>query len=128
MKRILLDTHVLLWWLVNDPALGVKAKAVIADSRNEVYVSSATNWEISIKSSLGKLVAPIDMAAVVEDEVFLALPITPYHGDQAGRLPGLHRDPFDRMLIAQAQAEGLVLITNDSSIKQYTVQTIDASQ
>ncbi|PXF32484.1 hypothetical protein WH50_04155 [Pokkaliibacter plantistimulans] len=128
MKRLLLDTHVLLWWLTDDPILGEKAKAAIQDIRNEVYVSAASTWEISIKKSLGKLQVPDDMSTMIEDEGFIGLPISLYHGDQAGLLPKLHNDPFDRMLIAQAQAEGLILVTHDAAIMQYTVQTLAASK
>ena len=127
MKRLLLDTHALLWWLSDDEGLGGDAKAAIADPRNEVYVSSASTWEISIKRSLGKLKAPDDMDAIVEDEGFIKLPITLFQGDQAGLLPGHHKDPFDRMLVAQAQAEGLVVITADEKISLYKVRTLNAS-
>lgn len=128
MRRLLLDTHVLLWWLSDDERLGDMAKAAIASPNNQVYVSAATTWEISIKKALGKLAVPDDMGALVEEEGFVDLPISLYHGDQAGRLPDLHKDPFDRMLIAQAQAEGLVLVTHDSSITQYPVQTLAAKK
>lgn len=130
MKRLLLDTHALLWWLIDDGdnSLGENAKDAIADSRNQVYVSAATTWEISIKKGLGKLTAPDDMDAIVEDEGFLKLPILLFHGDQAGLLPAHHKDPFDRMLIAQAQAEGLTLVTCDEKILQYNIHTMDASK
>lgn len=126
MKRLLLDTHVLLWWLTDDEKLGQETKGLIADPRNEIIISAASNWEISIKRSLGKLEAPEDMDSVVEDNSFLKLPISPYHGDQAGLLPNIHRDPFDRMLIAQAQAEGLILVTADDKIIKYPFRTMDA--
>lgn len=126
MVRLLLDTHVFLWWLSGDSSLGEKARQAIADGSNQVYVSAATSWEISIKKALGKLEAPDDIDAIVETERFQKLPITLYHGQLAGRLPALHRDPFDRMLIAQAQAEGLILVTNDVNIIQYDVRTLVA--
>lgn len=125
MKRLLLDTHVLLWWLIDDPALGATARAAIADPRNQVYVSAVSTWEISIKRALGKLEAPVDMSSVIDSEGFLELPITLFHGDQAGQLQTLHNDPFDRMLIAQAQAEGLVVVTYDDQIKRYPVRTLN---
>lgn len=125
MKRFLLDTHVLLWWLQGDERLGLQLIEQISDSRNEVFVSAATTWEISIKRALGKLTAPDDMSSVIEDSGFLDLPISLFHGDQAGLLPDIHKDPFDRMLIAQAQAEGLVLVTHDSNIKRYGIRTLD---
>jgi PIN domain nuclease of toxin-antitoxin system len=121
MQRFLLDTHVLLWWLDGSPELGPRCKEVIADQRNQVYVSAATTWEVSIKKALGKLEVPDDIDSIVEDEGFSKLPISLYHGQLAGRLPMLHRDPFDRMLIAQAQAEGLILMTSDNNIGLYNL-------
>ena len=126
MKRILLDTHVLLWWLADSPLLGARARSLIADTRNPIYVSAATTWEIAIKRAKGMLEAPDDMDRIVEDEGFEKLPITLFHGEQAGSLPEIHRDPFDRMLIAQAQAEGLELLTKDSEIPAYNIKVIDA--
>lgn len=126
MKRLLLDTHPLLWWLIDHPDLGEKAKAAIADVRNQVYVSAASTWEISTKRALGKLSVPSDMHAIIEDEGFSELPISLYHGDQAGQLPDFHKDPFDRMLIAQAQSEGLILVTHDQDISKYAVRTMAA--
>jgi len=126
MQRILLDTHVLLWWLADAPQLGPRCKELITDRRNLIFVSAATTWEISIKIALNKLIAPEDMDSIVEDEGFDKLPITLYHGQLAGTLPPLHRDPFDRMLIAQAQAEGLTLMTWDDHIAQYKLRIRDA--
>jgi len=126
VKRLLLDTHVLLWWLSDDSQLGPATRKAIGDPRNQVYISAASTWEISIKKSLGKLSAPGDMDAIVDDEHFDKLPITLFHGEQAGMLPGHHRDPFDRMLIAQAQSEGLVIVTNDEKITRYGIRTMDA--
>jgi len=126
VKRLLRQTHVLLWWLSDDTRLGQATRAAIGDPRNQVYISAASTWEISIKKSLGKLSAPDDMDAIVDDEDFDKLPITLFHGDQAGMLPGHHKDPFDRMLIAQAQSEGLVIVTNDEKITRYGIRTMDA--
>ena len=128
MRRILLDTHVLLWWLADDKALGKAAKALISDTRNEVLVSAATTWEITIKKKKGLLTAPDNMDTIVEDEGFSKLPITLFHGEQAGALQDIHRDPFDRMFIAQAQAEGLELLTSDNTIPKYGIKTINASK
>jgi len=128
MRRLLLDTHAFLWWLGDDPQLGREARSCIADSVNAVFVSAATGWEIGIKKALGKLQAPDDLDAVVEKEGFIHLPVTFFHGEQAGALPALHRDPFDRMLIAQAQAEGLVIVTRDPQIKAYGIRTLDAEE
>jgi PIN domain nuclease of toxin-antitoxin system len=124
MKRLLLDTHVLLWWLSDDSQLSSDAREAISDPRNEIYVSAATTWEIAIKTQLGKLQAPVDMESIIEAEGFTPLPITLFHGQQAGHLPPLHRDPFDRMLIAQASAEGLVLVTNDEQIVRYGIRVM----
>lgn len=125
MKRLLLDTHALLWWLQGSERLGSMFVEQVSDPRNQVFVSAATTWEISIKRALGKLSAPVDMSSVIEDSGFIELTITLFHGDQAGLLPDIHKDPFDRMLIAQAQAEGLVLVTHDSNIKKYGIRTLD---
>ena len=125
MQCFLLDTHTLLWWLADSKRLGKHCREVVSDQRNQVFVSAATTWEISIKMSLGKLDAPEDIDSVVVDEGFSKLPISLYHGQLAGRLPALHRDPFDRMLIAQAQAEGLILLTADKIIGQYQLRIQD---
>lgn len=114
------------WRLADDARLGPRAREQIGDERNEAYVSAASAWEISIKKALGKLDAPEDLDAIVEEEGFARLPITFFHGERAGSLPELHRDPFDRMLIAQAQAEGLDIVTADERIAAYAVRTISA--
>lgn len=126
MRRLLLDTHAFLWWLADDPRLGEKARGIIADPANEIFVSAATGWEASIKVALGKLELPGSLDAVVEEEGFAHLPITFFHGEQAGSLPPHHRDPFDRMLVAQAQAEGLTVVTADPDIPAYGIRTLDA--
>jgi PIN domain nuclease of toxin-antitoxin system len=127
MQRFLLDTHTLLWWLNDSPQLGPRCRQMISNDRNQVFVSAATTWEISIKMAIGKLRAPEDMDSVVEDEGFSKLPISLYHGQLAGSLPAHHRDAFDRMLIAQAQAEGLILITADENISLYNLLLKSAS-
>lgn len=126
MRRLLLDTHAFLWWLSDDPALGVETRQMMSEPRNQVLVSAASIWEISIKQAKGMLEAPEDLEALVEDEGFTKLPISLFHGQQAGKLPEIHRDPFDRMLIAQAQAEGLELVTADGVIPQYGVRVVSA--
>jgi PIN domain nuclease of toxin-antitoxin system len=128
VKRLLLDTHVLLWWLADSPQLGEKARQMISDPRNQVYISAANTWEISIKRSLGKLSAPDDMGTIIDEEGFDDLPISLFHGDQAGLLPAHHKDPFDRMLIAQAQSEGLVIVTSDEKISRYGIRVLDANK
>ena len=128
MRRLLLDTHVLLWWLSGDKSLGANAKNLIASMDNVAYVSAASIWEIAIKRALAKLKAPSDFSAILEAEGFDTLPIEVFHAEQAGDLPPLHRDPFDRMLVAQAQAEGLKIVTADGRIAQYGVRVINATR
>ncbi|MEV6509611.1 type II toxin-antitoxin system VapC family toxin [Streptomyces sp. NPDC051642] len=97
---------------------------LVLDTEPGVYVSPVTPWEIVIKQSLGKLDGPEDLAERVRDSQFTSLPITAGHGVRAGRLPAHHRDPFDRILIAQAQTEGMTLVTRDKWITQYDVQVM----
>lgn len=123
-----MDTHVLLWWLSDDSSLGQVARKLIADSVNEVFVSGATSWEIAIKKKKGLLDAPDNIDGIVMEEGFSSLPISLFHGEQAGSLEEIHRDPFDRMLVAQAQAEGLEILTVDDMIPRYGVRVIDAGK
>jgi PIN domain nuclease of toxin-antitoxin system len=122
---LLLDTHVVLWWLSDDPTLAVEIKDRL-DHEPDVYVSPATIWEIAIKQSIGKLDKPADLPERVRDSGFRHLNITAEHGIVAGRLPLIHRDPFDRMLIAQAQVEHLTLVTRDAEIPKYNVDVLVA--
>ena len=124
MKRLLLDTHVLLWWLADDTRLGPKTVDLISDIRNEIFISAVTSWEIAIKKKIGKLEAPDGIDVVVEDEGFSRLHITLLHGEIAGGLPLHHKDPFDRMFVAQARDEGLHLLTDDRKIRKYDVRII----
>jgi PIN domain nuclease of toxin-antitoxin system len=117
---LLLDTHVILWWLTDDLALSDEVKARL-DDEPDVYVSPASLWEVTIKQSIGKLSEPIDVAEEIRDSGFRELPITFHHAIAAGRLPLIHRDPFDRMLVAQAQCEGLTLASRDPHIQRYDV-------
>lgn len=126
--RALLDTHALLWWLAGDKKLSAAARAVIQDESNEILVSAATAWEISTKVRLGKLPGA---AAIVTDladhtltQGFIHLDVSFAHGVRAGLLPGPHRDPFDRMLIAQAQAEDVALMSNETVFDAYGVRRI----
>lgn len=123
MKRLLLDTHVLIWWLADAHFLGNDTKEDIADPINEVYVSAASVWEISIKMEKGLLDLPDEVFTAITKTGFIPLPIDFFHAEQAGKLPKHHSDPFDRMLIAQAQAEGLVLVTADEHIPKYGIRT-----
>ena len=126
MERLLLDTHVLLWWLMDDARLSASARRSIANGRNEVYVSAASGWEIAIKRGLGKLRVPDDLESKIIADGFSLLSMSFRHAEQVGMLPLLHNDPFDRMLIAQAQIEGLVLITKDEKIMRYDLRTMEA--
>ena len=126
MQRLLLDTHVLLRALADDADLAPATRSAITDSANEVFVSAASVWEIAIKRALGKLRAPNAMDSVIAESGFTELVVTSFHAEQAGGLPMHHRDPFDRMLVAQAQAEGLSIVTADSRIPLYGVRTIAA--
>ncbi len=124
--RVLLDTHVFLWWLRDDAALGTKIRAVIAAPDNEIFLSAASIWEIGIKKALGKLKAPDRLDQIAEARGFIGLPITLAHAGAAGALEQHHNDPFDRMLIAQARMEDLLLASNDSKLALYDIVTLPA--
>ena len=123
--RLLLDTHAFLWWLAGDGALSAAAKSAMADEGNGIFISAASAWEITTKHRIGKLpgvaaiVADLDRAIV--EQGFIGLPISLRHGQVAGALPGPCRDPFDRMLIAQAMLENLVLVSNEQPFDAYGV-------
>jgi PIN domain nuclease of toxin-antitoxin system len=119
--NLLLDTHPLLWWLGNDPTLSKEARAAIRDSKNTVFVSAVTVWEIIIKKALGKLETPDNLEEALELNNFQPLPVTIQHALAVGDLPLIHRDPFDRMLVAQAKLENLTLVTRDENLKKYGV-------
>jgi PIN domain nuclease of toxin-antitoxin system len=123
---LLLDIHVLLWWLEDPKRLSRQARRAIQDGGNPVYVSAAVAWEISIKKAIGKLDAPDDLEDVIEANRFLTLPITVPHALAVLSLPNHHRDPFDRILIAQALHEGFRLVNRDSEIAKYAVPQIVA--
>ena len=122
--RVLLDTHILLWWLADDPLLPSEARALIADASTEVLVSAASVWEITIKRAAGRLEAPDDLLDALAANDFDTLSISAGHAIKAGGLPPHHPDPFDRMLIAQAQAEGLALVTLDRRFSEYEVDLL----
>jgi len=119
--RLLLDTHVVLWWDADDPRLSAVFRAAVASPESEVFVSAASAWEIGIKRASGKLQIGASVAHTILRHAFIALPVTVEHAEWAGSLPLLHRDPFDRLLVAQAQLEGLVLVTVDDRILRYQV-------
>lgn len=124
--RLLLDTHALLWWLGANPTLSADALSAIAATDSDVYVSAVTAWEIVIKKRLGKLKAPAALDRELVAHQFEPLPITLAHALAVERLPDHHQDPFDRMLVAQAIVEDLILITRDPNIRKYAVRIIEA--
>jgi PIN domain nuclease of toxin-antitoxin system len=123
--RLLLDTHAFLWWLGGDAALSVRAREAIADIANDIFVSAASGWEIATKHRIGKLpgvaVIVVDLDGAISDQGFHGLPISVRHGQIAGALPGAHRDPFDRMLIAQAMQENLALVSDEQIFDRFGV-------
>jgi PIN domain nuclease of toxin-antitoxin system len=126
--QALLDTHALLWWLSDDPALTKHARKIIAETRNVVFVSAASAWEIATKVRLGKLPSAADLAGDftghLEREGFQILAISAEHAIRAGLLPGRHKDPFDRMLIAQAQAENMPVVSNEAVFDTYGLRRL----
>ena len=126
--RLLLDTHTLLWWLDGDRRLSRRARTAIGSADNHVLVSAASAWELSTKSRLGKLPGATDVAADVAgclaSQGFVELPISVVHAQRAGALAIAHRDPFDRMLIAQAQMEDLPLVTNETLFDAFGVARV----
>jgi PIN domain nuclease of toxin-antitoxin system len=124
--NLLMDTHTLLWWLDDNPTLSKKARAAISDSKNSVFISAAVIWEIGIKQALGKLKIPGKFREVLEAQPFEMLDITAEHAHAIVSLPGHHRDPFDRMLIAQARVERFTIVTRDIHIMKYKVPVIKA--
>lgn len=125
--NLLLDTHVVLWALVQPDRLRDDVRVLITDPAHAVHVSAATVWEIEIKRAVGKLSAPDGFAAECADRGFDGLPIDLVHAARAGRLPPHHSDPFDRMLIAQAIEDDLVLVSDDRAFDAYDVRAIAAS-
>jgi PIN domain nuclease of toxin-antitoxin system len=123
---LLLDAHALLWWLDDSPELGVPARDAIADPLNDVLVSAATVWEIEIKRALGKLDAPEGLVDAIEATDLGALPISLRDAEIAARLPAHHRDPFDRMLVAQAQRLDAIVVTRDDVFGRYGVESLPA--
>lgn len=123
---VLLDTHAFLWWIADDPRLSDAAGAMIANAENEVWVSAVSGWEIAIKTGLGRLELPSDPERFVPDQLsrnaMTALPIQMAHALRVARLPRHHRDPFDRLLIAQAQVEAVPIATRDPDIGRYEVE------
>lgn len=122
---LLPDTHVILWWLTDEPTLSDDIKDRL-DHEPEVYVSAATIWEVAIKQATGKLAEPANLPELIRDCGFRQLPIRHDHAITAARLPMIHRDPFDRMLVAQAVCEDLILVTSDPNCQKYDVAVLPA--
>ncbi len=124
--KLLLDTHTFLWWITDDPQLSTKALELIGDGHNILYWSAASSWEVSIKYALGRMPLPEApeqfLPAEIEKNRLESLPIIDAHAFQAGQLPHHHRDPFDRMMVAQAQVESLALLSNDQQLNHYDVE------
>lgn len=119
MSRYLLDTHIFLWWLSDAEKLDAKVYDIISDTNNQVYISSASIWEIAIKEALGKLEVDADMNHAIEACGFIELKISARCANATKKLPMIHRDPFDRMLIAQAIEGDMTLVSVDGFIGQY---------
>jgi len=124
--NLLLDTHVLLWWLDDNPTLSKRAKNLISDEKNLIFISAVVVWEIRIKQGLGKLKIPRNFRKVLDEQPFERLDITLEHAHAIGDLPLYHKDPFDRLLIAQAKVEGFTILTRDEHFKKYKIPYINA--
>ena len=124
--RLLLDSHAALWWLSDPEKLSDEARLAVASIENEVYLSSASLWEIHLKAGKGKLNIPPSLIDALSEQEIDELKITWKHTERTRTLPLIHLDPFDRLLIAQAQEEGLTLVTRDELIQQYKEPTIKA--
>lgn len=122
--KLLLDTHILLWWLADSSKLSKKLREYIEDSNNLIFVSIASAWEIAIKCSLGKLSAPSDLKDALKANGFLPVPINLDHALLAGSLPRHHEDPFDRLIIAQSQIDDLTVLTQDKHFKLYDIEIL----
>ncbi|HEV7721302.1 MAG TPA: type II toxin-antitoxin system VapC family toxin [Iamia sp.] len=122
----LLDTHTFIWGQANDLRLGPATIEIMVDPSAPVYLSVASAWEMSIKAARGRLEVPDDLGAILDEAGFDVLTIDLRHTDEVRRLPLHHKDPFDRMLVAQARVEGLALVTSDPAMAAYDVDLIDA--
>ncbi|HTG23237.1 MAG TPA: type II toxin-antitoxin system VapC family toxin [Reyranella sp.] len=126
--RLLLDTHAFLWWLAGHPSLSKRARTEIDSSGSDVFVSAASAWEIATKYRLGRLpeadLVALDVTSTIESQQFTPLAVSVRHGQAAGALPGSHRDPFDRMLVAQAMLDDLTLVSNERAFDVYGVKRL----
>jgi len=119
VSRYLLDSHIFLWWLSDADRLEKKIYDIISDSKNQIYISAATIWEIAIKEALGKLKVDTNLSEAIKECGFIELKLSAKCADFTKKLPHIHKDPFDRMLISQAMQEDLILISADRFIKEY---------
>jgi PIN domain nuclease of toxin-antitoxin system len=126
--KLLLDSHAFLWWLNDDKQLGPSARQAIENVDSLVYVSAATAWEIALKRASGKLEAPGDIREWIEQSAFSDLLVEVEHAVASGELPWHHKDPFDRLLVAQARIEDMTLVTRDDEIRRYEVSILDADK
>jgi PIN domain nuclease of toxin-antitoxin system len=126
--KLLLDTHAFLWWITDDDRLSQRAGDLIADGANDVYFSAASAWEIAIKTGLGRIRLPGNAGTFTPDQLernaFQALPVHVAHAVAVIGLPNVHRDPFDRMLVAQAMTEGLTIVSGDQDLSRYPVPVV----
>lgn len=126
--RALLDTHSFLWWITDSPQLSSRVREIISDGRNEIFLSAASGWEIAIKAQLGRLQLPGNLEHFIAGQLTVnsiySLPVQMSHALHVAVLPNHHQDPFDRILVAQAQLEGLAIITSDPQISRYPVKVI----
>jgi len=126
--KILLDTHTFLWWITDNPRLSGRAREIISEGSNELFLSAATGWEIAIKVQIGRLKLPEEPVPFILDQMRInaiqSLPIQMNHALHVSTLPQHHRDPFDRLLIAQAQLEGLPILSSDHQLANYQVEMI----
>ena len=122
--KLLLDTHAALWWLADDSRFGTEAERQLTDDSNEILLSAVVVWEVALKRSLGKLEAPGDLVTTYLGGGAQALPLSLEHAAAVERLPWHHRDPFDRMLIAQGMIEGAAIVSRDEALRPYGVQIV----
>ena len=126
--KILLDTHVLLWWITDDSRLSTKARRIISDAGNDLFFSAASGWEIAIKAGLGRISLPEAPDRFIPEQLtrnsVADLPVNLTHALHVFSLPMIHRDPFDRLLVAQAQVEKMKILTSDPEIKKYNAEVI----
>jgi PIN domain nuclease of toxin-antitoxin system len=124
--RALLDTHVFLWWISDDARLSERCRAIISNGSNEILFSAVSAWEIVVKAGIGRLAVPDNLENYIPEQVsrnrFEVLPISITHALRVSRLPNHHKDPFDRMLVAQAQVEKVTILTGDAQIARYPIR------